>query len=786
MSLDSSIVNALEQGYKAHKHVYLVPTKQENKTTYTVEEKSAEFISEYAFNRLQELKQAPSDEAKKLNSTTTKIIYATYKKEYAQLHWIQKVIHSILALVGMRHSAEAIELIYQQIQDQTQAPVLGEKHKSSSPENAKTQLEAYRNPVTANYKNKALTKNFYEQSVKTKLDANAATLATLNKDVKAIRITKLKEEAYKDIYKKELPKLINEGYYNPAMMSLDIEDELGAVTPLKNPILSANELDHLLKEEINKYQQLGKLNKHQAGHLEENALDLAKDYLEAYPEKNYRDAFYLVRDLIRIATYQEIKDKASFNGSDHGTKHIHHNIQNSHGLHKNMKFGKDYNVKDRFLGNLVQIVHDTGYTVPLANTDFDCCKDHPFIGAKFIQENKDYFVSYLDKASYKTLHRCVLNHAIVNTDLTAREEIEGHHPGMVRAISSISDACAITYDRKTQEFWEQPRALVALARLKNFLVLFPEYKGKLGDDIVKGPWDGYDENNPWDKMAYDIFKNTVAELNGMVDQYNIPEEKKKLFRQAIKQQFNAFKTNITLGQYGAVLAHVGAVPNDKEGNDERPDYLPEFTLAPSIMYDVIKDLFGADQANESFKKLVAEFDGDMAKFEECLNKVTTPNSENKTLSARVQTGNAIYHLLSHFEHNKKDKAMAQLQGNLKTAIADIHNVFKNQKINMQTRTAFIKALDEWYKKPNEKQFGTVVQEHLLPLIPLNKNLSLKAQYGILEKYFYKWKVSENEFREIKNAVRILLISEEEYLFMRGSKPAASRAEMFMAHKTLNP
>ena len=661
--------------------------------------------------------------------------------------------------------------------------VLGSGLQKKSPEDIQQRIAKHRSSKEG-YGREALSKGPYSALVKTKEAAESATLQALSPIAKAIRHATIKEEACREVYHMELPDRISKGYYDPEIIPFDIEKLLGRVDNLVQPILNPETLNELLSKEVTKYQVAGKLNEHQAKHLNEDALSIADYYLKAFPSKTFQEAFFLTRDLIRVATYQEFYDKSSFNGSDHGSKHIHHNIHNASALHKGMILDSDYNAKDQFMEKLIHFYHDIGYTVGLANNDFDCCKDHPFIGAAMIEANREYFLHYLDEMSYKTLHDCILCHAIVNPDLTARTVVDGMHPGMVRSVTSISDACAVTYDRKTQEFWEQPRALVALARLKTFLVLYPQYKEKLGDDIVKGPWPGYDGDNPWDKMSFEIFLHTRQELYDMVEEYDIPLEKRGLFRQAIDQQFNAFKTNVTLGQYGAVLTDVAAVPWKDKQHDTDPDYLPQFTLAPSIMYGVLKDLFGEDQANDAFKKLVTEFNGDMKVIEAGL-KTITEQVEPKEKEVKIATGTAIFHLCSEHEHDESDSHMSALQGNLKTAIGEISMVFKAQYATMNERQEIVKKLDAWYKTKNAVTFGQYTLTTLLPsLMLVDRNAGSVSpgttdKLNLLNKFTYKTPndTTAEEFVEIRNNIQLIFLSKEEYAFMRGTQPSVSMDEL---------
>src|SRR5262249_27249244 len=128
--------------------------------------------------------------------------------------------------------------------------------------------------------------------------------------------------------------------------------------------------------------------------------------------------------------------------------------------------------------------------------------------------------------------------------------------------------------------------------------------------ITKNEWAGLDKTNSYDKLAHDVFQTTKQTLLALADSYEVAKGRKELFKQAINSQFSAFTVNVTLGQYGGVLTAVESVENPTHLTAS-PTYLPQFSMAPSLLYGVLKDLFGEDQGQDAFKKLVGEFGGDI-------------------------------------------------------------------------------------------------------------------------------------------------------------------------------
>lgn len=680
------------------------------------------------------------------------------------------------------------------IEEEIPRPTLGKSLADLTEKQINERILQHRNPAinpAQNYDAVALSKGPFDAAVKEALAKDKQTLDQASPQERAILIANIKEKACREVYQTQVQVCTDQGFYDPEIIPYDIAKLLGPPTSVTQHILYIDQIYQLLEQEVDRYQQAGKLNQVQAHRLKHDAVRIAGLYREAFPNKSYRDIFLFVQDLVRIATYQEYYDKSSFNGSDHGSKHIHNNISGAQALHEGMH-PEHYTIKDQFMEELVHFYHDIGYTVGLASTDFNCCKDHPFIGARMIESNRDYFMYYLDETSYNTLHDCVLCHAIVRSDLTPRDEIDEMHPNLVRAVTSISDACAVTYDRKTQEFWEQPRALVALAKIKSFLILFPEYTKKLGDDIVKGPWKGYDEHNPIDKMAYDVYWHTREELLAMVGEYDIPHEKKGLFRQAIEQQFNAFKANITLGQYGAVLVGLEAIPNPAQREIE-PAYIPQVNMAVSIAYGILKDLYGDDQANDSFKKLVGEFNGDMKDLTGHLAAISKEiDAGRSTQDVVVPTGVAQFKLLGRLaETPKEDPHRQRLEQNLSEAIGKINEVFKLQTASLFLRGTVMKKMDEWikaYEKNHSPPFSTFVTESLLTAIPFfpsqypsENAVALMQELISITAIVTTSKILDaNDLQKLKSSVALILMSDSEYEFMRGADGAITRQQLLEA------
>lgn len=548
---------------------------------------------------------------------------------------------------------------------------------------------------------------------------------------KQIFLATLQEQAIKDAYHTQLPQRIKEGFFNPEVVFDEINFHLKVDNSIPKSLQihsrpTLNQIKMEIDTEIAAFQAKGLITKHQKDYITQFIHPLIESYQTHFKDKTAIDTFIFSRNLVRATVYQETWDKSSFSGSDHGSKHIHNNIQTAKGLHSTMEKA-DFTSKDEFIEHIVHIYHDIGYTVGLATSNFCCSKDHPLVGAKIIEANREYFVKYLDTDAYETIHESILYHAVVYPNLTPAEteSLRGKvDRRLIRAVTSISDACATTYERKTQEFWEQPRAILALARLKFFLIQFPQYKSSIGSDqIAQDEWFGLDKTNPMDVITHDFFQEIKKELHDLVNtNSDMSDDKKVLFRQAIDQQFNAFKADVTLGQYGGVLLALESVENDKfnpETKGKEPKYLPKIKMAPSLVYGVLKDLFGKDQANKAFASLSAEFGGSVKDLENEINhmaeaRLRGQHPEPKTIPigiARFEIGNT-------FDVRKSHKHVRKIERHLSDVHMKLTAIHHDTQISLEKRKKIFNDFKEMCE--NKIDFSRFLAE-VMPLIPATKH-----------------------------------------------------------------
>lgn len=420
---------------------------------------------------------------------------------------------------------------------------------------------------------------------------------------------------------------IDQNLYHPEAIAAEIKKDLGVNDAVPAGINSKDVAMKAIKEELNQFQKgfEGKkiLTNELRHHLEKDIEETMDLYMQVYPNKTAEDAFIVCRDLGRNAVYQLLHDKHSFTGSDHGVLHIHHNCKNGENMHKHMEKG-DMSPKAQLLSRVMHFYHDIGYSVG-SGTDFSVMKDHPFVGAAFIEANKKYFDHYFDEDSTAILKESILHHAIVSFNSKVKDD-----HAMVRFTTSNSDACAVTADQKTQSFWrENPETLLSLAKLRQFLTIYPEMadRSKLSHSSImknpeiplplkpnvdpkrffdkKNPLTENDFKNPLDFKAWSIYSSVREELLAVAEKQHLPPEEKEAFKRAIEDNFNAFSGDIVLGQYGAELNSVSVAKNTKVSPEE-PKYLPAIDLSPSILFSFLESCYSKETAGKNITKVCNE------------------------------------------------------------------------------------------------------------------------------------------------------------------------------------
>ncbi len=332
---------------------------------YSVVTTKPESISKYAIFHLTQIYKISKSknpliskfEALKLAS----LIYETYKKELSRINIFQKVCYHFFSFLQIQPSSKSIEKAYQKIQLLLlEVPELGSALKNESPRIMEERRKRHRSLKHEGYAQHALTKNYF----------NIVWHPTK------------KEKAYQEIYTDHLHTCIKKKYYDPAIIPFDLEALLGPAEQVKKTVLNTKKLLKLLKTEIEKYQD--KLTQKEIRILHNKIKKITHAYVISYHQKSFLDAFYFIRDLIRLEVYQ---------------------------IHYGKKAPKKEINKEndqQFIDLLAEFFYNIGCTTGLAQGDHDGLQDHPFIGSKMIEENKAYFQEYIGDAAYKALHQAVL------------------------------------------------------------------------------------------------------------------------------------------------------------------------------------------------------------------------------------------------------------------------------------------------------------------------------------------------------------------------------------------
>lgn len=582
------------------------------------------------------------------------------------------------------------------------------------------EIQKHRKPEVGGkkYSDTALT----EKYVKDKLTelTNEFKLQHGGRDPKKAEASKLKEQAQQFVYDTYLKDPVDQGFYNPKVIAAEIKRVLEVGDEIPPHIDSQESAMKAIGEELDKFnipvfeqgrKQSQVLTNELRKHLEKDIAKTMKQYKSVYPEKSWEDAFVLCRDMARAAVYQVIFDKTSFTGSDHGVLHIHHNSKNGDHMHKHMDEG-DVSDKAKLLSRIMHFYHDIGYSV--GETSFAAKKDHPFIGAAFIDANKEYFEHYLGADETNILKKSILYHAIVSFDSKVGDDL-----AMVRFTTSNSDACAVSADQKTQSFWrEHPETILSLAKLKQFLTMYPEYGGfdklananimknpekvfKLKDDKTV-PLDLSEKNfvNPLDYRAWSVFSTVRKELMDVANRQELPEEEKKAFLEAIENNFNSLSGEIVLAQYGAELQDVSV---EKNPDPNGPKYLPAVEVAPSPLYSILQSAYSTELAGKNIRKVLnEEYGAPLEEIDRALDQVGSKGADKKTVKSDVakltiaKQTKAPVGKLQKVEAKIKEMYSISVPIETRLEVNKTVSIIKDMSTGKKTLTNFTDSLEDLY------------------------------------------------------------------------------------------
>lgn len=400
-------------------------------------------------------------------------------------------------------------------------------------------------------------------------------------------------QAYQDLQGK-----IEAGLVDPSLIGTEICLKLGVLPEVESLPESYEEIPEKVNEEIKLFLDRGDLTQREFETAKREIREFSNLYAAAYGKENIAGAFELVRDNARKLVYQNLADKAVFSGSDHGFRHIvDGNIRFAKQMIESLRQkGVTVSAKDEVIIHQVMIDHDLGYTTGAAQAPkgFEASKDHPLVSARFIEDNKDYYVDRFGQDGYLAIQDAVLNHSYPKLEYQSDGQ-EVVHAGIIRGISSTVDSLGVTVETKTPEFFWNPSAMKVLLKIR--LAMETSADGKVPPPFM----------DQYKKELSDIaFQETNTDRRG---DYN----------NAIENFFNEFTADNTLGHFTGVVRRVQVeeVPVDKvaegdhdsdshghEGEDKKFRVVVEMT--PTEVYALLGNMFGDKLAVQSFAKVMKD------------------------------------------------------------------------------------------------------------------------------------------------------------------------------------
>ncbi len=399
-------------------------------------------------------------------------------------------------------------------------------------------------------------------------------------------------------------RLVDNGVVKPAVMM----DEVNYFFGIKENLTVTTVAD--IEAELRNYQggeQKAKLTEAEISDVMLAANEVLADYVLANGENSRIAGVEFARDMARLLSYQILRDKQVFSGSDHGNNHIVRGNLNKglallESVSKLEQAGLVVTAKDRLAFVVATLLHDMGYTtgVAQAQASFEASKDHPIFSAAFIKANQSYFERHLGKASFEAVYEAILLHSYPNYDADFRVESDGVHPEMVHHVLAIVDALGTTAETKAPEAFKIPAVLEKLNGIRlykqlliekyeqQFAGLEAEEKQDQINAAVKAKLKPYVE-----KKKQEIIDLLMADENLAVDRRN-------QYIEAVKNQFNEVTVDLTLPTYTGLLDEVTFMVN------EQGKIVPKVNMRVSSVQALLSDLFGEDFSVAAFKKAMED------------------------------------------------------------------------------------------------------------------------------------------------------------------------------------
>lgn len=439
--------------------------------------------------------------------------------------------------------------------------------------------------------------------------------------------------AYKDLQQK-----VDAGVVDPAMISTEMCLKLGVSPDLEGVPESYDGIVGKVNKEMQGFRENGQLTEEEFATLTKEIAEFTDLYGKAYGKENTEKVYQLVRDNARKLVYQHAVDKAVFSGSDHGFRHIvNGNIRFAEQMVRSLREkGVVVSAKDQVILHQVMIDHDLGYTTGAAQAPraWDASKDHPLVSARYVEDNKDYYVDRFGEEGYQAMHGAILNHSYPRLEYQSDGQ-EVVHEGLIRGISSTVDSLGVTVETKTPEFFWNKDVMRTLLKIR------------LAQETMGG------------KVPEEHMGRYKQELIGVAqNEQNL--DRRASYENAVNNFFDEFTGENTLGHYTGVVrkVQVEEVPSNEgeegdhvqdshghEGEDKKFRVLVEMT--PTEVYALLGNMFGDKLATQSFAKAVKDLGLDPKSFEQharSLRGARASGGERKTLefannSAHIVVGN---------------------------------------------------------------------------------------------------------------------------------------------------
>lgn len=493
-------------------------------------------------------------------------------------------------------------------------------------DSAKAQIQELRNP--------------------TKVGKDAYGDGLVNKNHKGKDTPEEHEAAQAKAYT-ELDQKIEGGVINPKAIASEICIKLGVEPGVEEVPATYEDIVPAVNLELARFLEQGNLNPQEFASIQNEVVQFTRLYGEAFGKESVPKTFELVRDNARKLTYQNAVDKDVFSGSDHGTRHI---------IDGNTKFatqmvaslrenGVVVSAKDEVIIHQIMIDHDLGYTTGAAQSPeaWEGSKDHPLVSAKFIEENKAYYVDKFGEDGYAAVHDSVLNHSYPRMEYQS-DGTDALHPDLVRGITSTVDGLGVTVETKTPEFFWNPDAIKTLLKIR--LAMETGESGKV---------------SPEQMTKY------KQELQGIASREPNPVRAAG-YKNAVDNFFNEVTADNTLGHFTGVVRNVRVevapkdtvsdITQEHAHSDDEAEHSEigheklrlVVELTPTEVYAMLGNMFGDKLSNQSFAKAMKDLGIDTSQLQkhgrELINKINGSSTKSsrfvsETRNARVILGDTF-------------------------------------------------------------------------------------------------------------------------------------------------